>query len=188
MQIIVRSSRKHSKALGRDSRAFTLPEMMVAVLAGTLILLSITVVFMTSTASFVSMGNYINIDRSSRNALDQMTRNIRKSNQLTSFSSSVITFLYDASGVTNLTYRFDSGADVLTEEWNSPSSTTTNVLLTGCANLTFSLFDRNLASTTSVTNNTGKVLSVAWRCSATNLFQISSENMQQAQIVIRNQP
>lgn len=165
-----------------------MPEITVAALAGTIILLSVTVVFMTSSASFASVGNYITMDRASRNALDQMTRNIRRSNQLTSFSSSVITFHYDASGVTNLTYRFDPNASVLTEEWNSSGAAATNVLLTSCADLTFSLFDRNLASTTSVTNNTGKVLSVAWRCSATNLFQINSENMQQAQIVIRNQP
>ncbi len=169
--------------------AFTLPELMVAVLAGSLFLLSMIAVFMTSSLSFCRMGDYINMDRSSRNALDQMSRSIRQSKLLTSYAPSLLVFNYDSGGITNLTYRYDTNAAVLTEEWNSTAFSNTNTLLTGCSNLSFSLYDRSLALTTNVSSGQGKVISVSWNSyGSTLLARKSTENMLQAKIVIRNQP
>src|ERR1041384_2171166 len=165
-----------------------LAEAMVAVLTGVLLLLSMTVVFVSSTISFAAMATSLNLERTSRNALDHMTLNIRQAKQLTSFNSALLVFNYDSAGLTNLTYRYDPNAGLLTEEWNSASFATTNFLLRSCSSLSFSLFDRNLAPTTGVARNSGKVLSVAWKCAGTTLSQINSEDMQQAKIVIRNQP
>ncbi len=170
--------------------AFVLAEVMVAMLAGILFLLSMSVVFLTSSVSFANMGNYINMDHSSRNALDQMSRQIRQAKLLTWYSSTLLVFNYDAaiSPVTNLTYRYDPAAQALTEEWISAPYSGTNTLLTGCTNLVFTLLDRNLAPTTSIAGNAGKIISVAWRCVGTNITQTASEDIQQAKIVIRNQP
>ncbi len=162
--------------------AFTLPELMVAVLAGSLFLLSMIAVFMTSSLSFCRMGD-------SRNALDQMSRSIRQSKLLTSYAPSLLVFNYDSGGVTNLTYRYDTNAAVLTEEWNSTAFSNTNTLLTGCSNLSFVLYDRSLAQTTNVSSGQGKVISVSWNSyGSTLLARKSTENMLQAKIVIRNQP
>jgi len=65
---------------------------MMAVLTGILVLLSMSVVFLSSSINFAGLGNYINLDRNSRNALDHMTINIRQSKQLTSFSSGLLVF------------------------------------------------------------------------------------------------
>ena len=174
---------------GLQASGFTLPEMMVSVLVGLLLAAAMAVIFVTSTLSFARMGDYINLDRTSRKALDQMSRNIREAKLLTSFDPAVLTFKYDSAGTTNLAYRYNESAATLTEEWTSGGSTTTNTLLTGCANLAFALYDRNLQPTTGVSANQGKVISVAWQCTGTTLLaQQTTENMQQAKIVLRSQP
>jgi hypothetical protein len=173
----------------RRRQAFTLPEALVAVFIGITFILAMVLIFITSTFSFARMGDYINMDRSSRNALDHMTKNIRASKKLTSFDPALLVFNFDSAGTTNLTYRYDSGAAVLTEEWTSSGSTSTNVLLTGCSNLVFTMFNRTLTPTTDVSSGQGKIISVSWDShGSSTLVQASTENMQQAMIVIRNQP
>jgi len=168
---------------------FTVPELLVAVLIGTVFMAAMAIIFVTSTLSFARMGDYIDMDRTSRKALDQMTRNIRQAKLLTGFDTTYLTFNYDSGGMTNLAYRYNGSAATLTEEWTSGGSTTTNTLLTGCANLSFALYDRSLQPTTSVSANQGKVISVGWQCTGSTLLaQRSSESMQQAKIVLRNQP
>ena len=172
----------------RRCGGWSLPEMMVAVGVGLTFLVALVVIFVTCSISFAEVGNYINMDRHSRNALDHMTRNIRSAKLLTSFDPAVLVFNYDSAGATNLAYRYNSSSGVLTEEWTASGTTTTNALLTGCSSLAFSLYDRDLAATTDVSAGQGKVIGVAWNCSGTALSRTNTEYMQQAQIVIRNQP
>ncbi len=166
----------------------TLLELMVATGIGSLVLASIVTVFVTSNRTFVSMGNYVAMDQASRAALDQMTRDIRKSKNLITFSTNQLVFNY--SGTTNLTYLYDSQKRQLVQ-WKTGSQT--NVLLSSCDLLTFSMFSNipqsggTLASTTDVKK--GKAISVAWRCSRKVLGKkVNTEDMQEAQIVIRNKP
>ena len=74
------NSLSHSagQAQDRPVRGFTLPEMMVSVAVGSLILAAMAMVFMTSARSFAAIANYVAMDASSRNTLDQMTRDIRQ--------------------------------------------------------------------------------------------------------------
>ncbi len=173
----------------RSGSGFTLPEMMVSVLVGCVFMAAMAVIFMTSSLSFARMGDYINMDRTGRYALDKMTSNIRKAKLLTTYNTNYLVFNYDSAGATNLAYRYNASAGVVTEEWTIAGTTTTNTLLTGCTNAGFTLYDRSLAPTTGVSTGQGKVVSVAWQCiGGTLLAQQSSENMQQAKIVLRNQP
>lgn len=173
--------------LARRMGGWALSEMLVSLGIGITFLMAMVIIFLTSNISFCAMGSYLSMDRSSRNALDRMSRNIRNSKALTSFSSTMLQFNYDTAATTNLVYRYASGN--LTEEWTTGGTTTTNTLLTGCDSLTFSLFQRDLTPTTDVSSGAGKIISVAWKCSA-QVFTTrrASEDMQQAQIVIRNQP
>src|SRR5437899_7117068 len=121
----------NSPALARSlsqCRAMTLAEMTVAVGVGSVVLLLAGTVFTSSSISFRAMGNYITLDQSSRNALDQMTRDIRRSRNLTSFSTNQLVFVF--SGTTNLTYKYDPSSKQLTA-WKTGDATT-NVLLSGC--------------------------------------------------------
>jgi len=179
------------KTSGNPSKktcGMTLVELMVATGVGSLVLASIMTVFVTSNRTFISMGNYIAMEQSSRNALDQMSRDIRKAKDLISFSTNQLVFNY--LGTTNLTYRYDPETRQLSQ-WKTGGAT--NVLLSECDSLTFSMFN-NVPQPGGVFTNTtsvarGKSISVAWRCSRTIMGKkITSEDMQEAQIVIRNKP
>ena len=172
----------------RRSGGWILTESMVSIGIGITFLVALMGIFVSSSVSFVGIGNYINLDRNSRNALDRMTWNIRNAKVLTSFDPTELVFNYDEAGTTNLTYRYDASTRVVTEEWTVSGATTVNTLLTGCDSLAFSLYDRDLVATTDVSAGQGKVISVTWHCSGTAASCTNTEYMQQAQIVIRNQP
>ena len=178
-----------SERIERTGRGgWMLSETMVALAIGITFLVAIVGVFISSSISFVEIGNYMYMDRLSRNALDKMSKNIRNSYTLTSYAPAKLVFNFDSAGTTNLTYRYDASSGLLTEEWLVSGSTTTSTLLTGCSNLTFTLYTRDLATTTDVSTGEGKVIGVTWQCMGTALGRTNTEYMQQAQIVIRNQP
>jgi Tfp pilus assembly protein PilW len=160
----------------------TLVELMVAIAVASLILAVIATASMTSALWFAALTNYVDMDVKSRNALDQMTLKIRQAGALTEFSPTHLKFV--APGQTNsfLVYHWDAPTGSLLE-WNTADSTT-NTLLTGCEQLTFSLYNASFAATTNLSQ--GKGLSVNWKCSRTVLGRKNTEDMQQALIVIRN--
>ena len=170
-------------------RAMTLIELLVAIGVGSLLLMIIMVVFASSGRSFAAMGNYVDLDRASRNALDRMSRDIRRAKNLISYSTNQLVFNF--AGTTNLIYEFDPDAGVLTS-WKTGDSST-NYLLTGCEKLEFSMY-RNIPLAGGVFAKTtipaeGKSISVAWKCSRKILGKkVNSEDMQEALIVIRNKP
>jgi len=171
----------------RKLQAMTLVEMMVAVGVGSMVLMSMAVIFATSSRSFAAIGNYVGMDRASRNALDQMSRDIRRSRDLISFSNTKLEFNY--LGATNLVYNWNSSLQQLTQ-WKTGDAKT-NVLLTNCAWLQFSMY-KNIplpggTNATTTLPSEGKAISVAWKCSQKILSKtVTSEDMQQAMIVIRN--
>ena len=172
----------------KQSEGWVLTETMVAIGVGITFLVAFMGIFVTSSVSFAAVGNYINMDHRSRNALDRMTKYIRSAKVLASFDPAALVFNYDSAGTTNLAYRYDASARAVTEEWTVAGTTTSSTLLTGCDRFAFSLFDHDLAPTTDASAGQGKVISIAWHCFGTALNRTNSEYMQQAQIVIRNQP
>ncbi len=166
----------------------SLVELMIGVGVGSLVLLSVTAVFLTSNRSFVAMGNYVSMEQNSRGALDQMTRDIRRAKNLVSFATNQLVF--NLSGTTNLIYAYDPASRRLTQ-WKTGGQT--NVLLSECDSLSFSMYTNIpqpggvLSNTTSVAQ--GKCISVAWKCSRAILGRkANTEDMQEAVIVIRNKP
>jgi hypothetical protein len=172
----------------QQARAMSLVELLVGVGVGSLVLLSVMTIFLTSNRSFVAMGNYVTMEQSSSSALSQMTRDIRKSKNLLSFATNQLVFNFN--GATNLIYSYDPTNRRLTQ-WKTGGQT--NVLLSGCDSLTFSMYS-NLPQPGGVPSNTtsvsqGKCISVAWKCSRTMLGKkYNTEDMQEAIIVIRNKP
>ena len=183
-------SRNIGSGLARRRRngGWLLTETLVTIGIGITFLTAMTVILVTCSVSFAEIGNYVNMDRRSRNALDRMTTNIRNAKTLASFDPAALVFTYDAAGATNLAYRYNASSRVVTEEWTVSGATTSSTLLTGCDSFAFSLYDHDLAATTDVSAGQGKVISIAWQCSGTALARTNTESMQQAQIVIRNQP
>jgi len=169
----------------RAARGMTLPEMMVAVGVGSIILMVITMVFMNSARSFAAMGNYVSMDANSRNALDHMTREIRQAGNLVEFSPTHLKFASYGLPNSFLVFNWDAQSRQLTE-WKT-GETTPNVLLTECDELAFSMYNSSFAPTTALAESKG--ISVTWKCSRTMLGQkTTTEDMQQALIVMRNKP
>jgi len=175
--------RKTTKAA---ESGWVLSETMIAVFVGITFLVGIIGILINCTITFAELGNYVNMDRRSRNALDRITTSIRSAKSLISYGPSTLAFNYDAAGTTNLTYRYDSSSGMLTEEWTAGGTTTATTLLSGCSNLAFSVYDRDLIPIND--GSAGKVIGIAWQCTSTALNRTNREYMQQAQIVIRNQP
>ncbi len=163
--------------------------MIVGLGVGILVLLGVVLIFMTSNRSFVAMGNYLVMDQASRSALSQMTRDIRKSKNLVSYSTNQLVLDYDGAG-TQLTYRWDPVKSVLTQtKTGSPAS----VLLTNCVFLKFIMYNNvpqaGFVFGTTTDPNNAKSINVIWKCSQSILGRTTtSEDMQQALIVIRNKP
>jgi len=162
---------------------------MVSIAVGALVLTGVSAAFVGSMVSFSATGNYVSLDQSSENALDHMTRDVRASANLTSFATNQLVFIY--AGTTNFYLTYNSSAKTLTS-WKTGDSST-NVLLTGCDSLLFSMFtnvpqpDGNLTNATTVSS--AKAVSVSWRCSRTlSGSRRNSEDTQEAVIVIRNKP
>ena len=171
-----------------SARAMTLVEMLVTVGVGSMVLLGIVMIFMTSSRSFAALSNYVTLDQSSRNALDQMSRDIRKAKNLVSFAPNELVFNY--AGTTNLTYFYDPSSRQLLQ-WKTGGAT--NALLTVCDSLQFSMYNSiplpGGAFTDTTVPSAGKSISVCWKCSRTVLGRkLTTENTQEALIVIRNKP
>jgi hypothetical protein len=135
--------------------------------------------------SFIAMGNYVDLDRASRNALDYMTKDIRQTQRLNAYATNRLDFL-DQDGAI-LSYIYDSGNRTLTRSLGS----TNKVLLTECDELQFSIFQRNPVGgtydqypTATVTNT--KLVQVTWTCSRKIIgAKVNTESVQTAKIVIR---
>ena len=171
------------------TRGFTLVELMVASAVGALVLTGVAAVFVGSNVSFSAVGNYVSMDRSSENALDQMSRDIRRSANLTRFASNQLVFNY--AGSTNMVFNYDPSVGNLTS-WKTGDAVT-NVLLTGCDSLQFSMYSNIPQPGGDLTNATtiskAKAISVNWNCSRTMLGnRRNTEDTQEAVIVIRNKP
>lgn len=172
-------------ASGRAVWGMALPEMMVAVGVGSLILMVLAQVFMTSAFSFAAMGNYVSMGSRSRLALDQMTREIRQAQDLIEFSPTRLKFALEGQTNAFLVYEWDAQSRQLTEaKTGDPQA---RVLLTECDQLAFAMRNSAFAPTTAVSE--GKGISVAWKCSRTVLGKkTTTEDMEQALIIMRNKP
>ena len=167
--------------------AFTLPEMLVSLGAGSIILGAVALLSIFSSRSFVAMGNYMDLDKASRNALDQMSRDIRETLSLTSYQTNRLVFA-DSDG-SPLTYTWSPSTGKLTTTKNGVTKT----LLSQCDYLSFRISQRNpipgVFDFYTASNNPAlcKLIDVSWKCSRTLLGQkINTESVQTAKIVIRN--
>ncbi len=176
-------ARSFVPASSRAAQGMTAPEMLVAVGVGSLLLMVMAQVFLSGTFAFAAMGNYVSMDSNSRMALDHMTREIRQAGNLTEFSPTRLQFTLHAQTNSTLVYSWDAGSRQLTE-WKT-GNTCTNILLTECDQLAFSMLNGAFTPTTNL--SAGKGIKAAWKCSRTILGKkTTTEDMEQALIVMRN--
>ena len=172
----------------RRAAAFTLVEYLVASAVGVVLLAALMQVIFYTGRSFAALMNYTELDKYSRNALDQMIYKIRQADELKSYTTNQLVFSYFKTN--ELVYEYLPEKRVLTETLDGR----TKILLKGCDDLSFFIFQGNTESGTfdqfpgAVTNNTVKVVQLNWTCSRNVLgARINTESVQSAKIVLRNQ-
>jgi prepilin-type N-terminal cleavage/methylation domain-containing protein len=181
------------KVPSRRNKGWTLVEMMVAVGVFSIAGLALSTVFTFSIRSFAALTNYAMLDRENRTAMDKLTSEIRQAKQVTNYTTngnSSLTIV-NGDGVT-VTYSFSP----TTQQMLRDDGTTTQVLLTNCNLLNFSLYSRSpitnsFDSYPVATNNWQqmvKVVQFTWKTSSSlPSAAIESENVQTARVVIRKQ-
>jgi type II secretory pathway pseudopilin PulG len=166
--------------------AWTLIEMMIGALVASVIFSALGALTVYTARSFVALGNYNDLDRYSRHALDVMSRDIRQTKKVSFYATNKLVFL-DYDDQTNLTYFWNPATQVLTRQKGNEIS----VMLTNCDYLSFGRFQRNpdvgFTFYPPATTPEIKLIDVSWKCSRAILgAKITTESVQTAKIVIRN--
>jgi hypothetical protein len=184
------------KRVPKARQAWTLVEMMVAAGIFSLCALALMGLYVFSVKSMASMYSYSLLDQNNRQAMDQLTREIRQAKKVLTFNTNSITILTsDTNGFDGptVTYSFSPSVKRMLR---SSSDGTTKVLLDNCNLLSFQLYTRCPSNGTFgifpvAMNNwqqTVKVLQLTWKTSIIQPSSIAnSENIQTARIVIRKQ-
>lgn len=174
-----------SRQWRRACRGMTLLEMMITLASGSVVMGSMMVTGGSVTNSVVAIANYNDLNKSSRNTLDTMTRDLRNTAAVTFLSTNLITVSNTISG--DITSYSWSTNETLTRTFNGSST----VMLRGCDQLFFTGFQRNptnnLQFAQTATTSKIKLVSVSWHCSRKILgAKLNTESVQTAQICIRN--
>jgi prepilin-type N-terminal cleavage/methylation domain-containing protein len=184
----------------KTRRGWTLPEMMVAVGIFSICGAALMGMYLFCVKGMASMYNYSLLDQYNRQAMDQVTREIRQAKDVITYRTNSITIQSansDGSNGPQVTYSFNGTSQKLIRTADDGSS---QVLLNNCSLLQFQLFTRcptndildsitnEFPIATSNWTNTVKVLRLTWK-TAIQLPSgpINSENIQTAQVVIRKQ-
>jgi hypothetical protein len=176
------------KPAGRGACAgLSLVETMIATSISMMTLCAVGFALMYSARSFVAIGNYNDLDQSSRNALDFITRDIRESLNVKSFTTNRLELT--ASDNSSLVIEYNPVSGELTRRKGG----NTTVLLEECDFLRFNVYQRtpsNAFTFHSVQSNRvdlAKLVDVSWHCSRKILgAKLNTESVQTAKIVIRN--
>ncbi len=175
-----------SRKTSRRAAGFTLVESWFTIAIASLMMITVASFGLYAGRSFAGLGNYVDLEINSQHALDTMTKAIRQTRELTTYSTNQLVFT-DWDGVP-LSYTYFPGTKTLVQSKAGVST----VLLTGCDFLCFSNYQRNPIDytydqypvTTSPTNT--KVVSMTWVCSRSITgTRMNTESVQTAKIVIR---
>lgn len=183
------------KLIPKTRRAWTLVEMMVAVGVFSLSGIGLMGLYLFSVKSMASMYNYCLLDQYNRQAMDQLTREIRQATMVLNYTTNSISIqaANDDGSTSTVSYSFLPSTQKMLR---TSSDGTTKVLLNDCSLLSFQLFTRCPSNgvfgsfPVAINNwsNTVKVLQLTWKTSMSLPGGIvNSENIQTARIVIRKQ-
>jgi hypothetical protein len=173
--------------------------LLVAVGVSSLLLGVVAILMLYSLRSFTAIGNYVDLDSKSRNALDVMLREIRQATALTAFQDTggakSLTLTNADAGV-QVHYVWDAGTGRLSVE---KTGQPTQLLLSECERWEFKLCQRSPQPNATnafflATNVNGtldpalcKLIDMRWKCSRQILGKkLNTESVQTAQVVLRN--
>jgi hypothetical protein len=185
------------KPPAKSAAAWTLVEMMMGVGVFSISGLALATIFLFSVRSYTAMANYAVLDQYNRQAMDQLTYEIRQAQQVTGYSSNSTSSslsIINGGGI-GVTYTFDAANAQVRRAATDGSA---KVLLTNCSLLNFGLYMRPPTNGTfdvypvDLTTNWQqmvKVIQLSWKTAMTisPTMNVNSEDIQTARIVIRKQ-
>jgi hypothetical protein len=173
---------------------------MVAIAAGMLVLTAAVTAWIFVLRGFTAVGNYADLDGKSRFTVDSMLSEIRQSSQVVGYqksgSSSWLTLTNASVASSGVTYSWDATSRQLVRQKSGQAD---YVYLTECDLWDFQLYQRS-PHTNGVyvfypaTNSAGvtdaslcKLINMTWKCSRQIMGKkVNTENVQTAQVVLRN--
>jgi hypothetical protein len=177
-----------------SNQGWTLIELMMSLAVGMLVLAALAATSVFCLRSFAGIYNYTDLDVSSRQALDTISKEVRQATTVlgvtNTASSSYIQFVNTnvSPAITN-TYSWDSTDKTLT--WDKTGQDT-QTLLTSCDSFTNTLLQgwpssNYVFSLPATTLLQVKIVQMKWKCSRTIFgLKMNSETEQAAEIVMRN--
>jgi Tfp pilus assembly protein PilW len=168
---------------------FTVIEFLIAMTTSFIALAAVSGLSVYTARSFAAMGNYMELDKNSRHALDQMTQIIREADGVVDYSQQFVRLSFH--GNTNLCFSYSPEQKVLSMiNTNGVSS----ALLTDCTFLDFQVFQRNSVAGSydqypdTADESAAKIVQVTWICQKRLIGNLlNTESVQSAKIVIRKQ-
>ena len=172
----------------RSRAALTLVETMIAMFISSLVFMVLAGVIVYTSRSFAALGNYMELDKRSRNTLDRMTQIIRESDGILSWSNHELTLSYHSLP---LSFTYTPGDKRLTL---TDTNGAQRALLEGCDYLDFQIFQRTSVAgvydqyPVTADEAAATIVQISWVCSRSLIANlINSESVQSAKIVIRKQ-
>ncbi len=188
MKTLVKDSRQKQATAG-----MTLVETLVATVVASLLLLVVGVLSVYGLRSFSAMGNCTELDAQSRQALDQISQDMRQATQVLSCGTNAFgATLVVSNGLRGMTIRYEWDADARTLSCEK-SDQGEVVYLTQCDAWQVEMYRRTPQPGTTMTfvrtPNPAecKLVAMTWKCSRPIMGRAwNTETVQTAQIVLRN--
>ncbi|HEX9047346.1 MAG TPA: prepilin-type N-terminal cleavage/methylation domain-containing protein [Verrucomicrobiae bacterium] len=172
----------------RRQAGFTLIEVMFSLAIVVVVSVGALSMLVFTSRTFAGIGNYVQINTQSREAMDLMSRDIRQAAALTNATSTSLTFTNTDGSL--LQYQYDPASHVL--YYTNGATGQSGTLLKNCFECTFSLLQSSpvpgscmLFTNTAVPANC-KAIVLNWICRTTNVLSVNSEAMETTRIVLRN--
>jgi len=172
----------------RRAAAFTLTEMLVAAGLGAIVLLGASTFYVFSLTSFASMSNYSDMNNQSRNASDQISRDVRCALKVGSATTTDLQ-LNEPDG-TNVLYSYDAPSATLTRIKGNE----VKVVLKQIQSFSFSLYRRPTNSPPTYEQfrpadpTTAKLVGFQWSSNRQLAKgQADSESIQTGLVALRNE-
>jgi protein-arginine kinase len=168
----------------------TLVEMMVAMALGSFVVVALGSLTLYSAKSFRSLADYSDLNRTSRVALDRMSREIRQSRGLVSTNSTAAMkeLVFTSGGIASNTFaiRYNKAAKTL----SMIKGGSTVPLLKDCTDFKFEIYQQtpqsgNFDFIQTSNRDLCKMVQMTWTCSRQVLAANKSDKVQSMQIVIR---
>ena len=167
----------------------TLVELLVSVAICSILLVGLAALVFYTGRSYAALANYVDLDATSRNALDTMSREIRQTRQLLTGTTNKLTF-EDFDGRPLVYEYIPADRKLVRSKDGVPDA---QPLLTECNFLEFLMFQRNpiggqYNQYPTANAATCKLIQLRWVCSRDLITsRWNTESVQSAKIVIRKQ-